>query len=350
MMQFKYISTRLMVLTAALLLAVMSAHAIVAKPGSGLVGDEWFSYNENDPIARDTAALRQRLRAAEQIRPRQMMSSTFPKMGKVRSLAILVNFTDVQFTTPNAKEAFHAMLNDPGYSENKGTGSARDYFITCSDSLFMPEFDVVGPYTVSHEQAYYGAHSGSSSINLDRVREMVRQACALAEADGVDFRQYDENNDGQIDNVFIYYAGYNEADGGGSNTIWPHRSVVYPTTTFSGKELFDYACSSELKTTGGRLRGEMTGIGAFCHEFGHVLGLPDMYNTANGSAYTVGYWDIMCSGSYSNDSRTPPMYTAFERYMLGWAIPTQLKHAGDYVLEPLEAGGEAYLIAAKNHI
>ncbi len=332
-----------------MLFTAPSAWAVIARPGSGLVGDEWFSYNENDPIAHNPQALMQRRMAAEQIRPRQKMSSTFPKFGKVRSIAILVNFTDVQFTIPNAKEAFYAMLNESGYSDNKGTGSARDYFIASSDSLFLPEFDVVGPYTLAHEQAYYGAHTGGSSFNHEHVMEMIRQACALAEADGVDFRNYDENNDGQIDNVFVYYAGYNEADGGGSNTVWPHRSVVYPTSTFNGKELFDYACSSELKTTSGRLRGEMTGIGAFCHEFGHVLGLPDMYNTASSNVYTVGTWDIMCSGSYSNDSRTPPMYTAFERYMLGWAIPTQLTNAGDYLLEPLEDGGEAYLIATKNH-
>ena len=112
-----------------MLFTAPSAWAVIARPGSGLVGDEWFSYNENDPIAHNPQALMQRRMAAEQIRPRQKMSSTFPKFGKVRSIAILVNFTDVQFTIPNAKEAFYAMLNESGYSDNKGTGSARDYFI-----------------------------------------------------------------------------------------------------------------------------------------------------------------------------------------------------------------------------
>lgn len=278
----------------------------------------------------------------------QATQATFPLRGKVRSIAILVNFSDVAFVTPNANAAFTALLNEEGYSVNGGTGCARDYFLASSNELFDPQFDVYGPYTLSREQAYYGGNSGNnSSIH---AREMITEACLLAEKNGVDFTLYDEDNNGVVDNIFVYYAGYNEAEHGGENTVWPHRSAISNGPTVSGKQIYDYACTSELKGNSGAV---MCGIGTFCHEFGHVLGLCDMYVTTDNDTgdnnYTVGAWDIMCNGNYNNQGRTPPTYTAFERFMLGWLVPEQLSVTNNYVLEPIETANKAYLIAERQH-
>ena len=269
------------------------------------------------------------------------LSSTFPLKGSPRSVAILVNFKDKSFVVPNPKEAFTRLLNESGYAENNGVGSARDYFIASSDSVFQPIFDVVGPYTLSHDMAYYGGNSGNN--NSPRADEMVMEACFLAEAAGINFKDYDTDDDGTIDNVFIYYAGHNEAEGASANTIWPHRSIVNNNSAIvSGVRIYDYACTSELRGSSG---SSMCGIGTFCHEFGHVLGLADLYDTQKSGRYTIGEWDIMCSGSYNGYGKTPPSYTAFERFSLGWLKPVQLEAAGHYQLQPLLSANQAYLIA-----
>ena len=334
------------VLAAILLLVFnLSLFAVVAKPGTGLYGDEYGHYRK-DADGRIYAPSRQ----AGGLRRQPGIESTFPTQGEVRSLVILVNYADVSFSVPNPREAFSKMLNQPGYSENGGTGSARDYFLASSSGVFRPSFDVYGPVTLPQKRAYYGSNDG------DAVR-MVIDACDLLEND-IDWTLYDENGDGMVDNVFIYYAGYNEAEGGPDESVWPHRHYVYTEDEgkqiwyyYKGKDgkdywLMDYACTSELRGDNGK---NMCGIGTFCHEFSHVLGLDDLYDTRQSDNYTVGSWDIMCYGSYNNEGRTPPTFTAFERFMLGWMTPEQLSEKKDHILEPIETSNKAYLVAAKNH-
>ena len=318
-----------------------------------LVGDEFHSYYtrtdgtpvrleggmwiKDENVAKESRQIRQVRRAAQQ----KNLSGTYPLSGSPKSLVILVNFADLKFKF--TRDAFERMLNVSGYSENGGIGSARDYFIACSDSIFSPQFDCYGPVTVSQGYAYYGSHSGGG--NDAHAAQMIVEACQLVAESGVDMSQYDTDNDGRLDNVFVYYAGHNEAEHGGANTIWPHRSVVSGQEKAGGKIICDYACTSEMRGSSGN---SMCGIGTFCHEFGHVLGLPDYYDTAN-DQYTVGSWDIMCSGSYNGNGKMPPAYTAGERFQLGWLTPVQLTTAGIYTLEPLETSNTAYLIAKKTH-
>lgn len=143
----------------------------------------------------------------------------------------------------------------------------------------------------------------------------------------------------------MVYAGRGEADGGGDNTIWPHTSQIsyYGTYMFDGKKLDTYACSNEI--TQGALSYVRDGIGAFCHEFSHVLGLPDFYST-NGSDNTklTGNWDIMCSGSYNNNSRTPAGYSAYERFFMGWQKPILLNSPSTIRMEALSQDGQSYII------
>lgn len=276
----------------------------------------------------------------------------FPTKGTPKSLVILVNFTDVKFVTPNPQEAFTRLLNESGYSDNNAIGSARDFFIASSDSAFFPQFDVYGPIELDHDMAYYGAHSGNDHDK--NAHQMIVDACNKLSASGqVNFANYDYDGNKQLDNVFVYYAGHNEAEGGPATSVWPHQSNLSPyAITIDGVRLGNYACTSELRGSRG---SEMCGIGTFCHEFGHVIGLPDMYNTDNSKAYTLGEWDIMCSGSYNGNGRTPIAYSAYERFYLGWLTPVQLFEAGQYSLEPLETMVKdpdkpyAYLIAAQTH-
>ena len=323
-----------------------------------LVGDEFHHYytlEDGTPVSRNKAGMwvpdasivseSAAARKARRIAWQQNVAGTFPLKGSPKSVVILVNFKDVQFQY--TREDFENMLNKSGYSENNAIGSARDYFIACSDSLFQPVFDCYGPVTLSQNCSYYGGNTANNTSA--HAGQMIVEACNLvAEKLGIDFTQYDTDNDGNIDNVFVYYAGHNEAEGGGDETVWPHRSKILSGEKVNGKRINDYACTSELRGSAGK---SMCGIGTFCHEFSHVLGLPDYYDTdkSDGEQYTVGSWDLMCSGNYNGQGKMPPAYTSGERFQLGWLTPIQLKDAGLYTLEPLETSNKAYLIAVGDH-
>ncbi len=287
--------------------------------------------------------LNQERRQTKQKAPSALSAQqNYPLSGNPRSLVILVNFTDRSFAIPNPQQAFSDLLNQQGYSANGATGSAKDYFRDNSAGAFNPVFDVVGPYDLPNNMTFYG---GNDKDGDDKnPRQMVIDACNLASADGVNFAQYDTDNDGFIDNVFIYYAGYNEAEGGAANTIWPHRwSLPNYLTKIDGKVLFDYACTSELR---GYYGTNMCGIGTFVHEFSHVLGLPDFYPTDGSNHHTLSDWDVMDAGPYLNQGRTPPAYSAYERFFLGWLTPTLLDAPQDVVLDTLLSANQAYLISS----
>jgi M6 family metalloprotease-like protein len=264
----------------------------------------------------------------------------YPLTGTPKSLVILVNFSDLSFLTPSPKTAFTNLVNQAGYSTNGGTGSAKDYFNDNSMGVFNPQFDVVGPFTLLNTMSFYGQNDAQG--NDLHPQQMVIDACKQANLNGVDFSQYDTDHNGIVDNVFIYYAGHNEAEGGSPNSIWPHRwSLPDQSTVLNGVAVYDYACTSELRSSTGN---NMCGIGTFCHEFGHVLGLPDYYATNHATHQTLSYWNIMDAGPYLNLGRTPPAYSAFDRFFLNWLIPTEIKDAGNYSLDNLSTTNKAYVL------
>lgn len=275
----------------------------------------------------------------------------FPISGSPRSLVILVNFSDLAYVTANPTDAFTAMLNEEGYDANGGTGSARDYFRDNSMGTFTPQFDVVGPFDLPNNYKYYGENDANGDDK--NAVQMIVDACAKADSAGVDFSIYDTDGDGLVDNVFVYYAGHNEAEWASENTVWPHRWSIYrgfnysgseASITFDGKRIMDYACTSELKWDEGT---SMAGIGTFTHEFGHVLGLADMYATDGATHQTLSYWNIMDAGAYLNEGRTPPAYNAFERFQLGFLTPELLQNNSVNVsLDTLLSSNKAYLISS----
>jgi len=314
------------------------------------------SLNKSEQIT----AVKSNFSRAKKISSREVRQNEFPKIGSPKSLVLLVNFTDKSFVTVNSQIAFTNLLNQDGYSANGGTGSARDYFMSASYGKFSPQFNIVGPYTLPHNMAYYGA---SSSNDRDQnPQQMVVDACNLAFSGGLDFSQYDTDNDGVIDNVFVVFAGYNEAEGASTNTIWPHRwSVVAGSNysgntesiTYNGKLLRDYACTSELRGNSG---SNMCGIGTFCHEFSHVLGLADYYHTTE-SKNTLGNWSLMDVGNDLNLGRTPPTYSVFDRKLMGWFVPEEVNTPSDLTLlpiyqgktTPLNTNNQAFLLSGSNN-
>ena len=249
-----------------------------------------------------------------------------------RGLVILVNFKDSKFNNTNTASAMNDLMNSSNYTYNGATGSVRQYFSDQSDGQYTPEFDVIGPVTLPDYMAHYGGNDSQGSDKLPG--DMIVEACSIAnELHNVDFTQYDNDNDGYVDFVYVIYAGMGEADGGAKNTIWPHNwdlesAYYYDNCTydrdermFDGKYINNYACSAELDGQ----TGKRAGIGTITHEFSHVIGLPDLYDTTYGQNHeneaTPGAWHIMNAGSYNNNGNTPPNYTIYDKYFLGWKTP-----------------------------
>jgi len=258
-------------------------------------------------------------------------STPFPAYGHRRALVLLVEYQNVKFSdvyTVDAKDYFTRMLNEDGFSDLGATGSAAQYFKENSGYTFVPQFDVYGPVTLPHGQSYYGANN----YNGDDIRPhmMAKDACDMLD-DEVDFSVYDTNNDGLIDNVFVFYAGTGEATSNNANDVWPHSFTMSGSgmnasdVTYDGVRLENYTCSNEWVTDMRGQNGRPDGIGTFVHEFSHTMGLPDLYPTNYSSAsFTPDTWSVLDYGPYNNDGMTPPGYGAFERYALGWIKPREV--------------------------
>lgn len=267
-------------------------------------------------------------------------------IGNYRQLVILVNYSDLKMQHTSTE--FDNQFNQQGYSQNKHIGSVRDYFLDQSYGQLDLNIDVVGPYTVSKNMEYYG-QNGSDDNDL-YAGTLVAEACKLAKNDGVDFSKYDWDGDGEVEQVIVLYPGYSEASGAAKNTIWPHQyylsySDYGGSLTYDGKKIDAYAVFAELYGTSGSM---MDGIGTFCHEYSHCLGLPDFYDT-DGSNFGMSTWSLLdygCyNGPYGYEGCVPCGYTAYERACQGWLTLTELSDPC-YVsnMEAITDSAQGYII------
>ena len=253
-----------------------------------------------------------------------------------KGLIILVEYNNQEFSRSNYTSIINDMVNKAGYTgydntaEGRFTGSVRDYFYDNSDKIFSPQFDIVGPITVGRSKFYAQGTENASQLILD----VVNAADPL-----VDFSKYDRDGDGVVDMVYFIFAGTGSNYGGNDQRlIWPHASEVYNPNTWKqvskdGVTLGRYACSTEL--AGPESWGTLDGIGTIVHEFSHVLGLPDLYDTDDefqGLSNDPGVWSVMAGGNYNNNSRTPTAYSIYERYALGFATPEKITSEGHKTL------------------
>lgn len=261
-------------------------------------------------------------------------------------IIILAQYRDVKFTY--SRQDFVDMLTQTGYSLNGATGSAKEYFDAQFSGLFDFSFDVSGIVTLPSERAHYG---GNGSDGSDKApAQMIIDACRLADAE-IDFSLYDDDNDGAVDNVFVFFAGGDEAEGAGDNCIWSHAWYIYSgagqDVELDGKKIDRYACTSELsrRYSDRDYRDVLAGIGTFCHEYFHTFGIPDMYDTdyegSGGTAAGLWAWtSLMDAGNQNNYGNTPPNLNAIEREHLGISVPAVIEGDGGYSLEPIHKNGQ----------
>ena len=262
--------------------------------------------------------------------------------GKKKCLVILANFADTKFKPEHTLDLYKQIINGENYSdETLGfKGSVRDYFKAQSGGQFEIDFDVVGPVDLPKGYAGYGKNDASGRDQTALVYPMVEDAVNLAKDMVTDWKQYDWDGDGLVEEVFVLYAGHGQATyPQDPDLVWPHKSAIDPLTVADGVKVSVYACSCELGAT-----EAIDGIGAFCHEFSHCMGLKDHYDI-NGRGYGTGFWDIMCFGCYNGNSFLPAEYNSYEKMFCGWKEPIELNAEPQKIegMKALAAGGDTYI-------
>lgn len=332
-------------LTTILLLSCSMLSMALVPPRDPSRRAEWLAlYNE----------MQEQMRQAEQQGVAKLPTAT--QVVGTRKLypripVIMVNFQNERLLS--TMEEVDSMFNGYHWTKGGATGSIRQYFYDQSMGEYNPRFDIIGSITLSRNyQSYGGVTNGVGTMLLEVMDSVAKRVSSLD--------MYDDDNDGILDLVYVYYAGYGKNDPPTTDTIetsklvWPAYYSGVPggdkNKTFLGKRLESFEFSNELdgvlSTT--MQKSVVAGIGVSCHEFCHALGLPDLYETNSGNdthnCKLLGKWDIMDYGPYNNNMHTPPSFSAYERFFMGWLTPTLITDADNLQLEHIATSNKAYLI------
>ncbi len=309
-------------------LSDMLAH----DPGARGLQETAFVVAYRDQMASSGATRRVPRREDENDHPQ------VPTMGSPRIPIILVNYTDIRFVDEDPVTTFQNQFNEKPMS-------CLHYFESQSRGLFSPQFDILGPVDLPNDRAFYGSNKRVFGTDVDeQLGTMIYDACTGL--NGVDFSDYDNDGDGFVDVVVVLYAGVGEAQAWYSvpECVWPcqwdmQEALDWDCSTtgpfqLDGVTINRFAVFNELEGSYDNST-EIDGVGTFCHEFGHCLGLPDFYPTNGGNYYGMSTWDIMDNGCYLNGGHTPAGYTSYERHFMGWMDLIDATPSTQYTLAPL---------------
>jgi len=266
-----------------------------------------------------------------------------PRIGTMKNLVLLVQFSDKSGSRTKAE--YEALFNTNGYSVDGAAGSVKDYYREASYNALDVQSVVVDWITLDNGYAYYGANDAYGDDV--RPREMVQEALAKLEARGFDFSTMDADNDGWVDGLTIIHAGGGEEYSGNDlNYIWSHKWSMSGTVTYDGKSLREYHTEPERRgwdstpSTWG-----ITRIGVICHENGHFLGLPDLYDYGYDSK-GAGDFCLMAGGSWNGNSGTQPAHmSAWCKKELTWLTPTVVTASGIYSVPRVEDNQTVYRLS-----
>ncbi len=261
--------------------------------------------------------------------------------GTVRQLVLLVEFSDLRFT--KTKQNFEDLFNKVGYSGEGNAGSLRDFYKEISYGKLTVESTVMGPFRLDNTYAYYGANGSDGDA---KAYELGAHALAKLAAQYPNFNwsQFDMDNDGWFDELDIIHAGWGEEYGGNSSdNIWSARwswRAGYYYAQYGGLKFGSFHTEPELRGLETATTKKIMQVGVVCHEFGHSLGLPDLYDTSYNSE-GAGNFCLMAGGSWGyasgGDQGTCPVHmSAWCKEKLGWVTPTEISAAGTYTLNRVE--------------
>jgi len=241
-------------------------------------------------------------------------SKAAPSTGTIQVAFILSEFEDQEYQEDHDQDYFE----DLAFGESN---SMWEYYYEVSRGELNIQGDVYGPYTLDGDAADYGTE------NMEFVRDSVEIA-----DDDIDYRDYDA--------VMVIHSGPGEESSGNSDDIWSIHWPYSIETDDDGHEIEEITQAPEYQYSS----GERNPLGVWVHEFGHELGIPDLYDTDN-SSEGIGHWGVMASGSWADHGETPVYFSAWSRYWLGWVEPIVITDdINNLELEPIENDGNVYLL------
>ncbi len=230
-----------------------------------------------------------------------------PNLQMMRTDTFHVPLILVEFPDANAvyePSEFDSIMNQKGYTHlnYENTGSFRDFYQEISYDQFLPIAEVSNWFMAPNGHDYYSYNNGYT-----RVRQLVREMVDSLEASGFDWSGFDNDGDGYVDALNLIHQGPGAEEGDYSN-IWSHKSSLGNlAVNYDGVIINSYNISPEIQN------GNIVAIGVLAHEFGHALGLPDLYDTDYSSTGS-GKLALMASGSWGTSGNSP-WYPAT---MVGW--------------------------------
>jgi immune inhibitor A len=251
----------------------------------------------------------------------------------LKPIVICVDFDDNQYTYETNK--FDTLLFSQGFVFP--TGSMRDYYLENSYGKLDVVGGVTGWYRMPHTYSYYVNHYYGLGSYPQNSQKLAEDAVDSADAH-LNFADYDYNHDGWVDALIIVHAGLGAEETGNLDDIWSHKWNLHTTSywTRDGVKLYDYDMDPETRYAG------LVDMGVFGHEFGHILGLPDLYDV-DISSEGLGRWSIMASGSWNNNGNTPAHLDAWCKYKLGWIdIDTLTVNLTNVAISQVETSPKAY--------
>jgi M6 family metalloprotease-like protein len=267
----------------------------------------------------------------------QTAANSFPTTGNLKLLCILMDFSDQPFT--KAQTDFYNLFNQLNYSVDNAKGSVRDYYLENSYSQLDLSVTVVGPYRADSAMAYYGGNEADGDDTNPKA--LITEAVKKANPD-VNYVNFDNNVDGTVDGIYVIYAGYGEEAGGPDDAIWAHAWSI-STLSLDGKYIKTYSCSPELRSNSGT---GITRIGVICHEFGHVLGASDFYDTnyETGEEFEgTGKWDVMAGGSWNYGGISPAHHNGYTKTKIyNWTTLTVLSTPATLTLQSAAQNANSY--------
>lgn len=275
---------------------------------------------------------------------------THPVIGERKFLVVLMQTSDVAFSY--SSDDFSRLFNEVGYNEWGNAGSVHDYYYENSFGQLDLRCDVTPVYTAKYPMSYYGGNVNGSDVN----RYEFAIEAIMAASNDYNLSDYDFDGDGFLDGIHIVFAGHGEESGGGDACIWSHQSTATPYFCYvNGVYMNKYSCSSELS---GATGNNMSYIGVFCHEIGHILGTLDFYDTDydnRGQCPGTGQWDLMGSGNWNGNGAVPAHFNPYTKiYDFGWSDvqngnvsakkTLHAKTKGDFVRIDTQTPGEYFLL------
>lgn len=260
----------------------------------------------------------------------------FDRQKIYRQPVVLISYSDMDFSMANPAEYYNSLFNEKGFNEGMGLGCVADYFREQSDSLVNLQFDIYGPIQVSEKA---GEHRGIYYGN-NIIRESIKK---LRETEQTDFAIYDWDGDSLVNQVLFIASG--PTGNRNAGYLWPNSGFTFLELPGGIKCQFS-SISCELWDN-----ESTSGIGTIIHEFGHCLGLPDIYPLAPSMIFSVvDEWDIMDGGNFTNKGWCPPNFSTMEKMYLGWLSPTELTESAKIQnMRPMSDKGECYIIRSSGN-